>query len=272
MRFEGRALFIGGGNMARALIGGLLKSGVAPDALAVAEPGADARAALAGDFGIATAASAELLCAAVDTIVVAVKPDIVPRVLAALAPALAARRALVVSVAAGVRLRSFANALPAHTALVRAMPNTPALIGQGISALVAAAGVSAHERSRAEALLAAGGETLWLDDEVELDAVTAVSGSGPAYFFKLMEALEAAAVAEGLPPDVARRLVSATATGAAAMARASGDGPATLRERVTSKKGTTAAALDVLDECDFDALIARAVAAASARSRELGNL
>jgi pyrroline-5-carboxylate reductase len=269
MTGSGTIAFIGGGNMARSLIGGLVARGADPNAIRVSEPDAGRRDELTCDFGVvATPHNAEAARGAA-CVVLAVKPQVMAEVARMIGPALASRRVLVVSIAAGIRIADLARWLAVRAAVVRAMPNTPALIGAGITALVRGPGVDDAEAARAEALMAAAGETLWLDDEGLLDAVTAVSGSGPAYVFALMEAMEAAGVAQGLPPDVARKLVIATVLGAARMAHAGGEPPALLRQRVTSPKGTTAAALEVLAAGGFGALVDDAIAAATRRGGEL---
>jgi pyrroline-5-carboxylate reductase len=266
-----RVAFIGGGNMARSLVGGLIARGHPADRLAVAEPQGALRGALHADFGVEVSADNRAAAAGADLVVLAVKPQVMRAVCAELAPALAARRPLVVSIAAGVRLDQFERWLGPDLAVVRAMPNTPALIGAGVAGLVANARVDAAQRDAAARLLAATGDVVWIDDEATMDAVTAVSGSGPAYFFLLIEALEAAAIAQGLPPEAARALVAQTALGAARMARESAEAPAALRERVTSPGGTTAAALAVLQDGGFATLVARAVERATARGRELSD-
>jgi pyrroline-5-carboxylate reductase len=261
--------FIGGGNMARSLIGGLVARGADPRAVRVSEPDAARRDSLAHDFGVVALASNADAARGAGTLVLAVKPQVMRAVAREVGSVLAGRRALVVSIAAGIRIADLAHWLAAPAALVRAMPNTPALIGAGITALVRAPDVDDDEATRAETLLSAAGETLWLDDEGLMDAVTAVSGSGPAYVFALMEAIEAAGVAQGLPAETARRLVLATVLGAARMARDGGEPPGVLRERVTSPKGTTAAALEVLAAGGFQRLVGEAVAAATRRGDAL---
>lgn len=263
--------FVGGGNMARSLVGGLLARGAAPASLLVCEPQAALREALAADFHVAVAAD-NVDAAGADTLVLAVKPQVMREVCRGLAAALGARRPTVVSIAAGIRLAQFARWLGADLPVVRAMPNTPALIGAGITGLVANAHADAAARARAEAVLAAAGPTVWIPDEALMDAVTAVSGSGPAYFFLLMEALASAGERQGLPPDVARRLVLQTALGAARMACEGDEGPARLRERVTSPGGTTQAALEAFVAGGFNALVDAAVAAATQRGRALSDL
>lgn len=264
-----RIAFIGGGHMATSLIGALRARGVAGDAITVADPLAARNDALSREYGVRTTADNASAARGADTIVIAVKPQDVPDVAAGIGPALAGRRRLVVSVAAGIRLADLARWLGTDAALVRAMPNRPALIGRGITALHAPPDVSAEERARAQQVLEAGGETLWIDAEPLLDVVTAVSGSGPAYFFLLMEALEDAGRAHGLPADVARRLAVVTAAGAGAMAAAGPAAPVELREQVTSPGGTTAAALAVLDAADLRGIFSAAVAAATRRAAEL---
>lgn len=203
------------------------------------------------------------------TVVVAVKPQVLADVLPQLAP-FARAGCLVLSVVAGATLARFGEALGADARLIRTMPNTPAAIGRGVTAAVAAPGVTAADRDRADELLRALGQTLWLADEDQMDAVTAVSGSGPAYFYRFTEALARAGEACGLPADAAMALARATFTGAAALADTTDDPLDALRIEVTSPGGTTAAALGELDrEGAIDRLVARAVRAAAARSQEL---
>lgn len=265
----GPIAFIGGGNMARSLIGGLLGQGIGKDSIRVSEPDQGRREELTRDFGVVATADNTVAAEGVETLVLAVKPQVMPEVVRAIGPSLSSRRALVISIAAGIRIGDLARWLGVPAAVVRAMPNTPALIGSGITALVRGPGVDDAEAARAEALLAAAGETLWLADEVLIDAVTAVSGSGPAYVFALMEAMEAAGIAQGLPAAVVRQLVVSTVLGAARMAHEGGEPPAVLRQRVTSPKGTTAAALEVLAAGNFAPLVGEAIAAATRRGGEL---
>jgi pyrroline-5-carboxylate reductase len=261
---------IGGGHMARALLGGWLARGVPAPSLRVADPSAEARAACERDFpGVRTFATSDDAVPGADCWLLAVKPQLLHAVVAGLAPAAAAARPLVISVAAGIRAADIARWLGPGVPVVRTMPNRPALVGAGVTALYADPSVPPAQRATAARLLDAVGRTVWVDDEAHLDAVTAVSGSGPAYFFLLIELLELAAQAEGLPPDVARQLAVETAWGSALLARGSADDPATLRAQVTSKGGTTAAALAVLESAGLRAIVERAVAAAAARSREL---
>ncbi len=262
--------FIGGGNMARSLIGGLIARGTPPAQLAVCEPHAETRATLATDFGIAVSADIAAAAAA-DVLVLAVKPQVMREVCTALRPRLASHRPLVLSIAAGVRIAQITRWLGRTLPVVRAMPNTPALLGAGVTGICSAPGTDAADRARARQLMAACGEVVDIDDEAAMDVVTAVSGSGPAYFFLLIEALEAAAITQGLPAHTAHRLATATAAGAAKMAAAGTSTPARLREQVTSPGGTTAAALAVFEGAGLRAIVARAVEAATARGRELSD-
>lgn len=265
--------FIGGGNMASALIGGLLASGAsAPSAITVIDPSEPQRTELERRFAVRTLAQAshdtltEYHC---ETIVLAVKPQMMREVAGGLQEI--ARDRLVVSVAAGIRLQDLSRWLGGHRRLVRCMPNTPALIGAGITGLAAVAGLGQPDRERATRILASVGQTLWVDDETRLDAVTAISGSGPAYVFYFMEAMHRAALGLGLSDEQARQLTAATFTGASRLAADSPEPPAVLRERVTSKGGTTAAALAVMAERAVDAAIVDAIGAANRRSIELGD-
>jgi len=261
--------FIGGGNMAAALIGGLLRKGYAAATMRVTEPLAERRAWLASEFGVAVEEhAAETLDA--DVILLAVKPQQLAAVLRAL-PAPAPEQ-LVLSIAAGVRAGDIARWLGGHPAVVRAMPNTPALVGAGVTGLYALPGVSASRKAWAERVLSAVGEVLWVDDEGLIDAVTAISGSGPAYVFYFMEALEQAALELGLPAADARRLCLHTFFGATALAVQDASSPAELRAKVTSKGGTTEQGLRALEEAGVAVAILRAARAAAARAVELGDL
>lgn len=262
-----KVAFIGGGNMALALIGGLQRAGVL-SALHVVELHAERRAELARDFGATTAAAPDAALAGCDAIVLAVKPQQLRAVCAALAPHVG--DALVLSIAAGIRAADIARWLGTPR-VVRAMPNTPALIGQGISGVAALPGVDEAQRRLAAQVLAGAGPVVWVDDEAQLDAVTAVSGSGPAYVFHFIEALAAAGQQLGLGEAQARRLTIATFAGAAQLATQSAEPVSLLRERVTSKGGTTAAALARMAEDGIAQEIAAAAAAACTRARELGD-
>lgn len=264
-----RITFIGGGNMARSLIAGLIERGQAAAAITVAEPVVELRSALARDFGVQVATDNKAAVEAADLVVLAVKPQVMKAVCRELAPALAGRPVLVVSIAAGIGIAHYRRWLGADCAVLRAMPNTPALIGEGITGLCAGPGLDERQRALAEQVLSAVGAVCWIEDEALMDAVTAVSGSGPAYFFLLMEAMIAAAIAQGLPPDSAHALVVQTALGAARMARNGDAPPELLRQRVTSPNGTTAAALAVMQSSGFADIVAAAVARATERGREL---
>jgi pyrroline-5-carboxylate reductase len=263
-----RLAFIGGGNMARSLIGGLLAKGTAPADIRVAEPLADAREQLGRDFGVTTFADNRLAVADAEVIVLAVKPQAMPKVHAGLSQGLQGARPLLISIAAGVRLdqlERWFGALP----IVRCMPNTPALIGAGATGLCANSRVSPPQKALAQHVLDAAGITRWIDDEALMDTVTALSGSGPAYFFALVEAMEAAAVAQGLPRDTARALAAQTCLGAGRMLVEGGEDPAVLRQRVTSPNGTTQAALERFQADGLQAMVAHAIAAATRRGETL---
>jgi pyrroline-5-carboxylate reductase len=262
-----RIAFIGGGNMATAIIAGLTASGVSGSELEVVERSAEARARLAGRFGVqlTTDPGAAKLNG---VIVLAVKPQQLPQVAAEIASRLSHQ--LVVSIAAGVRIADLSRWLGGYRTIVRAMPNTPAMVGAGITGLYAGAAVETAGRSMAEAIMRAVGGVVWVEDEGQLDAVTAVSGSGPGYVFYFIEALEAAGVAAGLGPDVARTLALQTFLGSAKLALESGEEAAVLRARVTSKGGTTERGVVALDSKQVKAAIVAAVEAARARSVELG--
>lgn len=262
--------FIGGGNMAAALIGGLVGKVAAAQDIHVVDLNQDALSALQGKFGVRTATAIDAAVAAVDVVVLAVKPQQMREVVALLKPHVSAHQ-LVLSIAAGIRIADLARWLDGHQAIVRAMPNTPALIGMGISGVVPAAQVSTLQRSQADDILKAVGQTVWLGQEEQLDAVTAVSGSGPAYVFYFLEAMEQAAAALGLSPADGLQLAKATFAGATELAMRSEESVATLRERVTSKGGTTYAALTSLEQSGVKAAIVKALQAASTRSKELGD-
>lgn len=266
--------FIGGGNMATALIGGMISRGQAAAGICVVEPFAPPRAKLAARFPD-LCLHAEADAAAIEgaaLVVFAVKPQQMREAAHAVAPHLrAARGTVVLSIAAGIRLADLDRWLGGHPLLVRAMPNTPALIGKGISGLYAAADVDAASRAMCARVLEAAGEVLWVGDEAMLDAVTGVSGSGPAYVFYFLEALEAAARDLGFADDDARRLAYATFDGAIALAKASPEEPATLRAQVTSKGGTTERAIGAMEADAVKAKIVAAVTAAAARAGELGD-
>lgn len=261
--------FIGGGNMASALIGGLTKRGLRSDQVVVADPSEAQLRQLVQHYGIKAAADNASAAEGAEVVVLAVKPQQMRAVALGLAPRLSEARPLLISVAAGIPHAALARWFGPRVPVVRTMPNRPALNGFGATGLYAPASVGAAYRALAESIMAAVSATVWVEHESQMDTVTALSGSGPAYFFLFMEALEAAAHERGLPNDIAHRLTLETAFGAAQMARHSGESLATLREQVTSKGGTTAAALEVLDAAGLRAIVAHAVAAADRRSAEL---
>ena len=255
--------------MAGAIIGGLLNKGYAAGQLSVIEIAADARAKLVRQYGVAAHAQIDAATAASDSVVLAVKPQNMREAATALRPFL--KQQLVISVAAGIRSTDLARWLGGYSRLVRVMPNTPALVGAGLTGVYAAAGATPADAAQAEKILGAVGTTLRVEREEQLDAITAVSGSGPAYVFYFMEALQRGAQSLGFAPDAARRLALETFAGAVKLAAASAEDPATLRARVTSKGGTTAAALASMDAAGISDAIVRAVEAADTRSRELGD-
>ena len=260
--------FIGGGNMASSLIGGMLAAGTPADSILVAEPSNDQRENLSQQFAINTSAS-NLDALAYDVVVLAVKPQVLQMVCRELAKAENVARPLYVSIAAGIRSNSIKRWLGGEAAIVRCMPNTPALLQCGATALYANDAVSEEQSTQAENILRAAGITTWVDNEALIDAVTAVSGSGPAYFFLLMEAMQSAGVELGLDSETAKQLSLQTALGAARMATESDVSPAELRARVTSKGGTTAAAIASFEANGFNQIVSEALRAAYNRSAEL---
>ncbi|MFV3387063.1 pyrroline-5-carboxylate reductase [Pseudomonas sp. NY15364] len=259
--------FVGAGNMAASLIGGMRAQGVAASAIRASEPGSEQRTRLQQEHGIATFADNGEAIKGADLVVLAVKPQIMKTVCQDLAPHLAPNQ-VIISIAAGISCASLENWL-GQRPVVRCMPNTPALLRQGVSGLFANARVSAAQKAQAEEVLSAVGLALWLDEEAQLDAVTAVSGSGPAYFFLLIEAMTAAGEQLGLPRETATRLSIHTALGAARMASESDVDAAELRRRVTSPNGTTEAAIKTFQAGGFEALVQQALNAAANRSAEL---
>jgi pyrroline-5-carboxylate reductase len=261
--------FVGGGNMATALIGGLVAKGFAPAGIKVVEIAAAARERLAAAHGVACFERAADATPFGEAVVLAVKPQQMAEVARGLAPHLAGE--LVLSIAAGIRLASLQRWLGGHARLARAMPNTPALIGAGITGLYARPEAGAAGRDQAQAIMGTVGEVIWVDDEAMLDPVTAVSASGPAYVFYFIEALERAARELGFDEPTARRLAVGTFRGAAELAARSAEPPGTLRERVTSKGGTTERALAALAADRVADSVVRAARAANDRARELGD-
>jgi len=262
-----RIAFIGAGNMAASLIGGLRAKGLDATQIRASDPGAETRARVNAEHGIEVFADNVEAIQGADVVVLAVKPQAMKAVCEAVRPSLKPNQ-LVVSIAAGITCASMNNWL-GDQPIVRCMPNTPALLRQGVSGLFATGQVTAEQREQAQELLSAVGIALWLNEEQQLDAVTAVSGSGPAYFFLLIEAMTAAGVKLGLPAEIAAQLTLQTALGAAHMAVASDVDAAELRRRVTSPAGTTEAAIKSFQAGGFEALVEQALGAAAHRSAEM---
>jgi pyrroline-5-carboxylate reductase len=257
--------FLGAGNIASAIIGGLIQDTSAENIIA-ADPSSTCRDAV-NQLGVATTDSNNEAVSQGDIIVLCVKPNIVPRLLSELKADLDGK--LIISVVAGITIETIRNQTAGRAAIIRCMPNTPALVRAGMTAMYAGEDVNKEQRKTAQKILEAVGETLWVANESELDAVTAVSGSGPAYFFFLMEAMINAGVSEGLSPDISRRLVLQTALGAARIALENETDPADLRHQVTSPGGTTQAAIEEFSRGGFQDLVSKAIAAARQRSIEL---
>jgi pyrroline-5-carboxylate reductase len=263
----GAVAFIGGGNMATAILAGLCRAGVPAETFTVVEPDEAQRTRLRDALGLQPLAQAQPVLARSALVVWAVKPQVFAQAAAPCAPHV--RDALHLSIMAGVRSQALVDAT-ASARIVRAMPNTPALVGRGIAGLYAREAVSADDRALAEAVLAPTGSLLWLPREADLDAVTALSGSGPAYVFYFLEAMVQAGVEMGLDAGAARRLAQETFAGAAALAMQSDETPQVLRERVTSKGGTTHAAITTLESLQVRTAFVRALHAARDRAEELG--
>ncbi|MGD8977616.1 MAG: pyrroline-5-carboxylate reductase [Gammaproteobacteria bacterium] len=264
-----RICFIGGGNMASSLVGGLLADGYPADRLIVAEPEAGQRERLRSSFGIRVSQDNAQAAADADVVVLAVKPQRMAGAAAAIGPLSPAP--LFLTVAAGVRIGDLRRWLGTDGAIVRGMPNTPALLGAGVTALFAGGDVDPADRELAEGILRAVGAVVWIDDEALMDAVTALSGSGPAYFFLLMEIMAATGVEMGLSTESARLLTQETAIGAARMALEADVEVAELRRRVTSPGGTTEAAMQSMHDSDLTAVVRRAILSARDRSRTLAD-
>lgn len=263
--------FIGGGNMARSLIGGLIADGHTAAHLRVAEPDSARRQALIDDFGVQAFADNATAARGAAAVMLAVKPAMMATVSGELAGQIRSQASLVISIAAGVRSADLGRWLGDGVAIVRAMPNTPALVQTGATALYANAVVNTEQHDLAETILRAVGMVVWLPDEAQMDAVTALSGSGPAYFFYTMEAMQAAGESLGLEPRTAQLLTLETALGAARMALESADDAATLRQRVTSPGGTTAAAIEQLQAGELGPLYTKAMRAAAERAAAMGD-
>jgi pyrroline-5-carboxylate reductase len=261
--------FIGGGNMTGSLVGGLIADGWKPARIHVADPDPQQTERLARCFSVITTADNRAAVKHADAVVLAVKPQVIRTVAEELAPLIRQRHPLVISIAAGIRETSLRDWLGKDTAIVRTMPNTPALVQSGATALYANPAVTEDQRNLAESILRAVGLAIWVDNEAMMDAVTALSGSGPAYFFLLMEALTSAGSQLGLPEDTARLLTLQTAFGAAKMALESAEDAAQLRRRVTSPGGTTERAIGEFQKNNFEGIVLQALQVAVDRSREL---
>jgi pyrroline-5-carboxylate reductase len=264
--------FIGGGNMASSLIGGLIADGHNCRQITVSDPDREKLAQLAARFEVHTETDNIKAIESARVVVLAVKPQTLEIVARGIADTLDKTRPLIISIAAGIRESALRKWLGSEVALVRSMPNIPAMIQSGATVLHAASGVSDKQRDMAESIMRAVGLTCWIEDESLMDAVTAVSGSGPAYFFLVMEAIEAVACEMGLEADTARLLTLQTALGAARMAIESSDSPATLRQKVTSPGGTTERGLKILEEGRIRSHFSEALKGAQARSRELSDM
>jgi len=266
--------FIGGGNMASSLISGLVASGHSPQQIWVTDPDQDKLSTLATNAYINTSVSNDALIAEVDVVVLAVKPQVIASVIKDSREAFANKEVLIVSIAAGINQTSLSTWLGKDAAIVRCMPNTPALVQTGATGIHANQNVSDEQRDLAENIMRSVGITVWVDKEAELDAVTAVSGSGPAYFFLLMEAMEKSAIELGLSQRTAQLLIEQTALGAARIALESTESPGELRQRVTSPGGTTEQAIKTFEQGGFSDLVKQALQAANDRSitlaQELG--
>ena len=264
--------FIGGGNMARSLIGGLLDDGMPASRVWVADPNSTALHDIQADFAVHITHDNNEAARHATVVVLAVKPQLAKTVVRELAPAIEQSRTLIISIAAGIRERDLRSWLGDGAAVVRTMPNTPALVRSGATALYANDNVSKEQKNLAESILRAVGMTIWVTDESLMDAVTALSGSGPAYFFLVMEALENAGIHLGLPRETARLLTLQTAFGAAKMALESNEELPELRRRVTSPGGTTECAIQVLQNRDLQSAFGEALLAAHKRSVELAKI
>ncbi len=263
--------FIGAGNMANSLICGLLATGFPVSRLWAADPDQQQRARLSGNQDIHVTSDNEELVSQVGVVVLAVKPQVLADIVKPLHGQLLERKSLVISIAAGITTAALNQWLP-DVPVIRCMPNTPALVSQGMTGLFATSVVSNQQKQAADMIMQAVGETVWLEDEALIDSVTAVSGSGPAYFFLMMEAMEAAAVRLGLSPETASVLVKQTALGAATMVSETGEAPAQLRHNVTSPGGTTEKAIGIFEQNDYQSLVAEALQGAHDRSLELSKI
>ncbi len=262
---------IGAGNMGRSLLGGLIANQFPAKNIWITDPDTEKQRILQQEFNIHTTSDNHAAIKVADVVILAVKPTILMEILSELKPTLEAKNPLIISIAAGVRIANIQKKLHHEYAIVRCMPNMPALIRAGITALYANKYVSKKQRDMAESMLRAVGIIVWLKDEKDMDLVTALSGSGPAYFFLVMEALQSAAEKLGLSSDIARLLTLQTALGAARMALESQETAQELRHRVTSPGGTTEAAISVFEKAQIADIFAQALTAAKNRSEELAN-
>lgn len=269
MNLTQKISFIGAGNMATSIIGGLIRGGMAPSLLTATNLDKDLLARLKAEHGIETRDDNLSAVADCDILFLSVKPQVLRKVCEEIREEVQRRRPLIISIAAGIEIRSIETWLGGNLAIVRCMPNTPALVGVGASGLYANSLVTDDQRAVAETIFQAIGLTVWVGAEHDLHAVTAVSGSGPAYFFLILEAMEAAGVRAGLTPETARRLSMQTMLGAATMALQSSDDPATLKRKVMSPGGTTERAIDSFEKDGLREIFDRAIAAAAKRSEEL---
>jgi len=264
-----RIAFIGAGNMASALIGGLIADGTAKDSIIASDPNTDQRSHLHDSYGICTVDNNAEAISDADVVVLAVKPQLLQQVCNELSSHLKDKHCLIVSIAAGIRCSTMSKWLNSDLPIVRCMPNTPAMLQVGATGLYATDNVSNEQRDQAERILRAVGITLWVNEEADIDSVTAVSGSGPAYYFLMMEAMQAAAEKLGLPAETAKLLTLQTALGAARMALESQDDPATLRQKVTSPGGTTEQAILSFEANGLRDIFEQAMTAARDRSISL---
>ena len=264
--------FIGGGNMATSLIGGLVTDGWDTNAIHVSDPDSERLAYLHERFAIQTHQDNRATVNAADVLVLAIKPQLMADIMSPLADSISTKQPLLLSIAAGITLTNLSRWCGGYKTIVRSMPNTPALVQSGATGLYADPSVNADQRDLAETVMRAVGLTLWVENESQIDAVTAISGSGPAYFFYIMEAIEQAGVNLGLSTENARLLTLQTAFGASKMALESPDNPEILRQKVTSPGGTTERALSILEQGDLKKLFNQALSGAYERSQELANI
>jgi pyrroline-5-carboxylate reductase len=264
--------FIGAGNMAASLIGGLVHQGCQKENLFVSDPSAEQMQVLVSKYGLNACENNKQAALGADVLVLAVKPQVMRNVLIDINSAVTQKQPLIISIAAGIPLATFSSLLGNTAAVVRCMPNTPSLVGAGATGMLANTNVSENQRALAEQILGAVGLALWVKNESQIDAVTALSGSGPAYFFLLMESMIVAGQSLGLDAETAKQLTLQTALGAATMAQQSDVSPAILRQRVTSPGGTTEQALRTFESGGFQSLVKAALTAAEKRSKELAEL